>query len=151
MGDNYEELMGRIPLSCIEKAMSEAKGINVWKSKLPRKCHMCWGDMPKYRRECPICHWLIAPGCWPMRCWSDTLNHCRSCHVLIEMLKHWRLKSQHPKHYGMKQREDKSQPNVYLNFPVGVQLNNMSYVFQTKDFIWSNFHCIELVKLRRLG
>ena len=118
MGDNSKALSGRIQLSCIEEAMSEAKGINVWKSKLPRKCNLCCGHSSTYRRECPICHWLIAPGCWPMRCWSDACNHCRACYVLIEMLKHWRLKSQYPRYYGMKEREDKSQPIVYMNLPV---------------------------------
>ena len=65
---------------------------NAWSSHSAKMCQLCWKHSSRYRRECPICHWLIAPGCWPKRCWSDELNHCRSCHALIEVLKHYWFK-----------------------------------------------------------
>ena len=124
-------------LTGIEWARSEAKDINVWKTRVPRRCSLCEKHSSKYRRECPVCHWLIAPGCYPKKCWSDELNHCRACHDLMELWKHSCCKMQYLYyHYGTCE-PDRPQPTVHncpVNLPVAIQVKIMAYDFPTKTF-----------------
>ena len=137
-----------------QRAMCDAKGINVWKSRAPRRCILCWEHYSQYRRECPVCHWLIAPGCYPKKCWSDELNHCRACHDLMELWKHSCCKMQYLQyHYGTCE-PDRSQPTVHncpSNLPGAIQSKIMAYVFPIKNFLWSNFNRQELMKIKQMG
>ena len=136
-----------------------SQGIRFHKSRHPQKCQLCWKHRSRFRRKCPICENFIAPGCWPVLCWSDELNHCRDCHTLIGTLKHIRFKLQYMtslpgmdryEHLrfklGMatktKETAQETQSNVisYKHVPLGVQLNIMVYLFQTKDFLWSTYY-----------
>ena len=135
-----------------QRAMCDAKGIKVWKSRAPRRCNLCGEHYSKYRRECPACHWLIAPGCYPNKCWSDELNLCRACHDLNEVLKHLRLKKQYPHYYGVCEL-DRPQPTVYnwpSNLPAAIQVKIMAYVFPNKN-LWPNFHYYELMNIKQMG
>ena len=137
----------------------ESKGIQLCKSKHTKRCQLCRKHQSKYRRTCPICGRLIAPGCWPVQCWSDELNHCRNCHAVIGTLKHIRFKLQYMtnlpgmdlhEHLRFKlQMTTKSRINTrdpwsnvvsYEDFPVGIQINIMLYLFEAKDFVWSGYY-----------
>ena len=110
-------------------------GIKLCKSRFPRKCQLCWKHQSKYRRLCPICDKLIAPGCWPVKCWMDELNHCKDCHTLIEIMKNMRYKKQFmPNNPGINIKGTQSTIISYSDFPVGVQINIMMFVLQPKDF-----------------
>ena len=119
----------------------EAQGLQVYRSVKPRKCHLCWKSQSRFRRMCPICERMIAPGCRPVHCWSDDLNHCRECHTLIGTLRHIQFKLQflpdQPETYT---QESHSDVLTYKDLPIGIQLNIMVYVFQAKDFVWSGYH-----------
>ena len=126
---NYYTVARRMRMG---KAVCESKGLKLRKSKTARTCNLCWVHSSRYIRECPVCHLLFAPECRPMRCWSDEFNHCRNCHALIEMLKHCRLISQYPHYYCASGRKDKWKSTEYMNLPVGVQINILSYAFQSR-------------------
>ena len=99
---------------------------------------MCWKHVSRFRRKCPICERFIAPGCWPKLCWSDEVNHCRNCHALLGTLKHIRFKIQYMSVETKKaERETQSNAISYNDFPLGVHVNIMVYLFQVKDFLWS--------------
>ena len=121
------------------------QGIQLYKSRHVRTCQLCRKHQSKYRRRCPICERLVAPGCWPVTCWSDELNHCRDCHTLIGVLKHHRFKLQYNTHEPDVDIH-KTQPNVtsYLDLPIGAQITIMVYVFHIKDFVWSEYHTNKL-------
>ena len=126
----------------------ESIGIQVHKSKRPKTCQLCWGHQSRYRRECPICGRLIAPGCWPERCWSDELNHCKDCHALICVLKHHRFKGQYiTDELGNTEQVSRFSKFSYVDFPIGVQINIMMYLFQIKDFIWSGIYMSKMKHL----
>ena len=130
----------------------ESQGILMCKSRVPRTCQLCWGHSSNHRRKCPVCEMLIAPGCWPRRCWSDELNHCKDCHTLIEILKHHRFKIQYRNYKsGMGKLENRSNPKSYMNFPIGVHINIMLFIFQIKDFVWSEFHLNKLMHVPTCG
>ena len=112
--------------------------IKMYKSNRAKACQSCWKHVSKYRRLCPICTKLIAPGCKPEMCWSDELNHCKECHMVIGMLKHYRFKAQYDNsEQGASQSSCAPTKVSYADFPIGVQVNIMRFVLQTKDFIWS--------------
>ena len=114
------------------------QGIECTHTRCPQRCQLCWKHVSRFRRKCPICERYIAPGCWPELCWSDELNHCRSCHAVLGTLKHIRFKIQYMS-MEVQYDEPESQINAisYLDFPLGVQINIMVYLFQMKDFLWS--------------
>ena len=102
-------------------------GIKICKSRFPRNCQLCWKHQFKYRRVCPICNNLIAPGCWPVKCWMDELNHCKDCHTLIEIMKNMRYKKQFMPNMGKS-----AVLFIYtriLNFNQGISRN----IFQQKN------------------
>ena len=86
-----------------------------------------------------------------MRCWSDDYNHCRSCHALIETLKHYRFKSQYCMTLGSAPRGDVFRVNSYLDCPVGVQINVLIFLIPIKDFIWSQYHYLEQMRMKQLS
>ena len=101
----------------------------------------CVGGFSRVRRECQICHWMVAPGCQPKKCWLDELNHCRSCHALIEVLKHYRFKNQFNQYYCQKEKfESLSEGFGYLGHPVGMRVTILTYLCPVRDLIWSTFH-----------
>ena len=113
----------------------ENLGIQAKQSAKVRRCQLCWEHSSRFRRECPICHYWIAPSCRPMRCWSDEYNHCRSCRALIEILKHYRFKSQYCMTLGSAPRGEVFRVISYLDCPVGVQINVLIFLIPIKDFI----------------
>ena len=114
------------------------KSIQMYKSSRAKTCQSCGKHASKYRRLCPICTKLVAPGCRPEMCWSDELNHCKECHMVIGMLKHYRFNGQYMKsERGTIQSSSAPTKLSYMDFPIGVQINIMRYVIQVKDFIWS--------------
>ena len=114
----------------------ESQGVQLCRSRRANLCQICQVHKSRYRRKCPICNGLVAPGCWPVQCWSDELNHCRICHSIIGILKLHCFRMEQPR-----ANTDESiqihQPNVisYLDFPMGVQFKIMMYIFQITDFI----------------
>ena len=127
-------------------------GIQLCKSKYSRTCQLCWKHKSKYRRLCPICDKFIAPGCWPVKCWNDELNHCRDCHTVIEIMKYQRYKKQFmPNNPGMNVQRTQSNVISYLEFPVGVHINIMIYVFQPKDLVWTNYYINKLLSISACG
>ena len=120
-------------------------GIQIYTSKNAKKCQMCRMHSSRFRRECPICHGRIAPGCRPKKCWSDELNHCRSCHTVVEILKHYGSKRQFGQHsFGHERSENLPEVICYVNLPTGVQIEILTCVCPISDFIWSAFHQHEL-------
>ena len=115
----------------------EAQGIQACKTRYPRKCQLCGKHQSRFRRKCPNCGRLVAPGCQPLQCWSDELIHCRNCHTLIGTLKHIRFRVENTiEDSGAKTQETQSDIMSYRDFPVGIQINVMIYLFQSKDFLW---------------
>ena len=127
-------------------------GIQIYTSKNAKTCQMCRMHSSKFRRGCPICHGRIAPGCRPKKCWSDELNHCRSCRTLIEILKHYRFKSKFHSHYdGQERSENLSDVILYLDVPIGVQINSLTYVCPLRDLSWPEFHCNECTHIKHMN
>ena len=113
-------------------------GLKIRKSKRPKKCQLCRVHTSRFRRECAICHHLIAPGCSPIRCWDGALNHCRLCHALIETMKYWRYMGQYPQHYRqINHARHESTKLSYLDFPVEVHVTVLLYLCPLKDILWS--------------
>ena len=118
-----------------------AMGIQLYQSKNTRTCQLCWKHKSKYRRKCPICERLIAPGCMPVQCWSDDFNHCRECHSMIGVIRHIRVRRQclpcDPDLSFIETSAPKPQSNVisYMVFPVEVQIKIMIFAFQLKDLV----------------
>ena len=120
------------------RAMLDYTDIKIWDSQIAIKCTACGKNSSKHCRECPICHWLIAPECRPNKCWSDELNICRACYELIEVLKHLRLKKQYPFYYGRREL-DKIQPTVHdwpAEIPVAIETKIVSYATQPTAHNW---------------
>ena len=106
----------------------QSLGIQLCKSKYSRTCQLCWKHKSKYRRLCPICDKLIAPGCWPVKCWNDELNHCRDCHTVSGIMRYHRYKKQFMPNNPDKNVQ-RTQSNVisYLDFPVGGYKSTLWY------------------------
>ena len=119
------------------------QGIECTHTRCPQRCQLCWEHVSRFRRKCPICERYIAPGCWPALCWSDELNHCRDCHAVLGTMKHIRFKMQYMSaEVQDNEAEIQSDAISYQDFPLGVQINIMVYLFQVKDFIWSpHYQC----------
>ena len=138
-----------------------SQGVYYHHSKHPKKCQMCWKHVSRFRRKCPICERFIAPGCWPKLCWSDKLfdavtgmllNHCRNCHAVLGTLKHIRFKLQYMS-TEVQNNEQEIQSNAisYTDFPIGVQVNIMMYLFQVKDFLWSPHYNRSIINTKCAG
>ena len=129
-----------------------SKGIQAYKSNKPKDCQLCWKHKSRFRRKCPICERLIAPGCWPVRCWCDELNHCRNCHTVIGALKQIRYNAQYVPHNSEPDTQ-KICPKTtsYKDFPIGIQINIMLFLFQTKDFIWSGLYIVKNPRIQKCG
>ena len=138
-----------------------SQGVYYHHSKHPKKCQMCWKHVSRFRRKCPICERFIAPGCWPKLCWSDKLfdavtgmllNHCRDCHAVLGTLKHIRFKLQYMS-TEVQNNEQEIQSNAisYTDFPIGVQVNIMMYLFQVKDFLWSPHYNRSIINTKCAG
>ena len=124
------------------------RGIQVCPTLNPRKCQLCGVSSSKFRRECPICHGWIAPECRPIRCWNDNQNHCRLCHAVIGMLRHYRLKSRfHEFYHGSGVSKPRSETPGYLDLSFEIQVDILLYVWPVKEFLWSRFHYTEVMKI----
>ena len=60
--------------------ISEKRAVNCVKSKKAKKCQVCRKHHTKYRRECPECKLLVAPSCYPEKCWNDSEGLCKHCY-----------------------------------------------------------------------
>ena len=122
----------------------DSSGIQIYKSKSLRRCQLCWQHMSRHRRVCPLCERLIAPGCWPIQCWSDELNHCRECHTVIGTLKLIRIKIQYAINQIDGETQDPGSGTIsYGDLPIGIQITIMVYLFPTKDLVWSGSYMLQ--------
>ena len=95
-------------------------GVQLCKSKVARTCQLCWKHTSRYRRLCPICDRLIAPGCLPVQCWSDELNQCRDCYTLGGIMRYHRYKKQYlPYHPELNVQRIQSHVISYVDFQWG--------------------------------
>ena len=116
------------------------RGILVVATLEPHECQLCHKDKCAFRCWCPICEMLIAAEC-KAQCWKDRFNHCRACRAVVEVLKHYRFQSQYHVPYLTQARAD------YLDFPVGIQINILSYLFPIQNFLWSDFRRKEIKRI----
>ena len=123
-------------------------GINIYKSSRSRKCQLCGNHKSKYRRQCPRCLRLVAPGCRPILCWKDGINRCRDCHAAIRTLKFYRYLQQET-HDNTRRTTFTIQSNLftYLDLPVGLQIRILVFTFRPQDFIWARSEINHLLSL----
>ena len=108
------------------------------RAKCRRTCELCGKHRSKYRKICPICNRLVAPGGAEVNnklCWFDMFSHCRKCHAVVVFLKvQWHRKQSISENSERKALTERSDIISYSDFPPEVQFHIMLYVLSPADF-----------------